>query len=669
MADDNKMNSGDKEPKKDGEFRVPPRTWIVWIVILAGIVALMSVKDKWNVPDNTISQRMFVEKMQSNQIVTATINYTPQGLPSAEIVGKYYKMDKNGEVAIENGKQVEVTFVVKDALLTEKMLNDWLLVSDKVQTHQPNTMMFSVMIQLLPILVIAGLIWFFFIRQIKMAGKGAMSFGKSRARLLAKERNKTTFKDVAGIQEAIDETKELVEFLKDPRKFQRLGGRIPKGVLMVGPPGTGKTLLAKAIAGEADAAFFSISGSDFVEMFVGVGASRVRDMFDQARKNTPCLIFIDEIDAVGRSRGHGLGGGNDEREQTLNALLVEMDGFDTTDGIIIIAATNRPDVLDPALLRGTRMLNLDTEEWQELYVGCTGGAGWEFTRTFATAPPPVAAQHWTLSIKGLAGGHSGIQIHQQLGNAIKLLGQCLQGLAGVQLAALDVGVAHNVIPREGSVSFVCCVDTSARLAARVAQVKEQALGYLPEADRQLEFVLHPVEVDSVLSEPDSAALLDLLAAFPHGAQAYSLELGAALVDLSINLALAQLQQGEFFLESSYRFFNAEQSLPLQQSVLALARAFALTVKQVVGYPGWQPDMDSPLLAQGCALHERLFGAAPAVKAIHAGLECGILKGKKPDLDILSFGPTIRGAHSPTERLHIDTVEPFWRFLRELLAQM
>ena len=190
-------------------------------------------------------------------------------------------------------------------------------------------------------------IWFFFIRQIKMAGKGALSFGKSKARLLAKERNKTTFKDVAGIEEAIEEVSELVEFLKDPKKFQRLGGRIPKGILMVGPPGTGKTLLAKAIAGEADAAFFSISGSDFVEMFVGVGASRVRDMFEQARKNTPCLIFIDEIDAVGRSRGHGLGGGNDEREQTLNALLVEMDGFDTQEGIIIIAATNRPDVLDP----------------------------------------------------------------------------------------------------------------------------------------------------------------------------------------------------------------------------------------------------------------------------------------------------------------------------------
>jgi cell division protease FtsH len=215
-------------------------------------------------------------------------------------------------------------------------------------------MLFSFMLSILPIIVIAALIWFFFIRQIKMAGKGALSFGKSKARLLAKERNKTTFKDVAGVEEAIQEVSELVEFLKDPKKFQRLGGRIPKGVLMIGPPGTGKTLLAKAIAGEADAAFFSISGSDFVEMFVGVGASRVRDMFEQARRNTPCLVFIDEIDAVGRSRGHGLGGGNDEREQTLNALLVEMDGFDTQEGIIIIAATNRPDVLDPALLRPGR---------------------------------------------------------------------------------------------------------------------------------------------------------------------------------------------------------------------------------------------------------------------------------------------------------------------------
>jgi cell division protease FtsH len=207
---------------------------------------------------------------------------------------------------------------------------------------------------IVPFLLILAVLYFFIFRQIKMAGKGAMSFGKSRARMLNKEKNKITFKDVAGVEEAKEEVSELVEFLKDPKRFQKLGGRIPKGILMVGAPGTGKTLLAKAIAGEADASFFSISGSDFVEMFVGVGASRVRDMFEQARKNTPCLIFIDEIDAVGRSRGHGWGGGNDEREQTLNALLVEMDGFDTQDGIIIIAATNRPDVLDPALLRPGR---------------------------------------------------------------------------------------------------------------------------------------------------------------------------------------------------------------------------------------------------------------------------------------------------------------------------
>lgn len=211
----------------------------------------------------------------------------------------------------------------------------------------------TIFFTLLPILVFVGL--FFLIRQqMKMAGRGAMSFGKSRAKLLNQDRNKITFKDVAGCDEAKEEVWELVEFLKDPKRFQRLGGKIPKGVLMVGPPGTGKTLLAKAIAGEADVPFFSISGSDFVEMFVGVGASRVRDMFEQGKKNAPCLIFIDEIDAVGRHRGHGLGGGHDEREQTLNAMLVEMDGFDTQEGVIIIAATNRPDVLDPALLRPGR---------------------------------------------------------------------------------------------------------------------------------------------------------------------------------------------------------------------------------------------------------------------------------------------------------------------------
>ncbi|MES2594343.1 MAG: ATP-dependent zinc metalloprotease FtsH [Verrucomicrobiota bacterium] len=217
-----------------------------------------------------------------------------------------------------------------------------------------NDQMSALLISMLPIMLVLVLIFFLVRQQIKTAGRGALNFGKSRAKMLSQDRNKVTFKDVAGVEEAKDEVQELVEFLKDPKRFQKLGGKIPKGVLMTGPPGTGKTLLAKAIAGEADVPFFSISGSDFVEMFVGVGASRVRDMFEQGKKNAPCLIFIDEIDAVGRHRGHGMGGGHDEREQTLNALLVEMDGFDTQEGIIIIAATNRPDVLDPALLRPGR---------------------------------------------------------------------------------------------------------------------------------------------------------------------------------------------------------------------------------------------------------------------------------------------------------------------------
>ncbi len=204
-----------------------------------------------------------------------------------------------------------------------------------------------------PFVLFLGL-WFFLMRQMQMGGNKAMSFGKSKARLLTEERKKVMFSDVAGIDEAKGEVLEIIEFLKDPRKFQKLGGRIPKGVLIVGPPGTGKTLLAKAIAGEASVPFFSISGSDFVEMFVGVGASRVRDLFEQGKKHAPCIIFIDEIDAVGRLRGAGLGGGHDEREQTLNQLLVEMDGFDTTEGVILVAATNRPDVLDPALLRPGR---------------------------------------------------------------------------------------------------------------------------------------------------------------------------------------------------------------------------------------------------------------------------------------------------------------------------
>ena len=206
----------------------------------------------------------------------------------------------------------------------------------------------------LPFIVIVA-VWIIFMRQMQGgAGRGAMGFGKSRAKLMTEHAGRVTFEDVAGVEEAKQEVEEVVEFLRDPQKFQRLGGKIPKGVLLVGPPGTGKTLLARAIAGEANVPFFTISGSDFVEMFVGVGASRVRDMFEQGKKNAPCIIFVDELDAVGRHRGAGLGGGNDEREQTLNQLLVEMDGFESNEGVILVAATNRPDVLDPALLRPGR---------------------------------------------------------------------------------------------------------------------------------------------------------------------------------------------------------------------------------------------------------------------------------------------------------------------------
>jgi cell division protease FtsH len=351
--EDQNRKNGDDPKKTPGGFKMPSASWFAWIAIIGSLGVLMMVKGRMGAPNSTLSQADFFQKYESNQIAQATINYNLQSGNLIDIVGTYYKTEKDGSIVKENGKPVLIPFTTK-ALLTEKMKDILLPPAGKLEVSETNPMLLNMIWTVAPFLLIGILFWFFFIRQIKMAGKGALSFGKSKARMLAKERNKIMFKDVAGIEEAIEEVSELVEFLKDPKKFQRLGGRIPKGVLMVGPPGTGKTLLAKAIAGEADASFFSISGSDFVEMFVGVGASRVRDMFEQARRTTPCLVFIDEIDAVGRSRGHGLGGGNDEREQTLNALLVEMDGFDTQEGIIIIAATNRPDVLDPALMRPGR---------------------------------------------------------------------------------------------------------------------------------------------------------------------------------------------------------------------------------------------------------------------------------------------------------------------------
>jgi cell division protease FtsH len=356
MSDDSRFSGNGGKNEKKTEIKVPSRNWLLWILILGCIPVLMFFHEKKEAKYTQINRQKLVELLTNNAVhIDGTIHYNPQSSVLNEITGTFTQPEVQrpagpGKEAV-TAEGPKVPFRCKTKLTPDL---ESALLNKGFEVQEPNTFLLNIFVTILPILFVAFLIYFFFIRQIKMAGKGALSFGKSKARMLSKEKNRTTFKDVAGVEEAKEEVSELVEFLKDPKKFQKLGGRIPKGILMVGAPGTGKTLLAKAIAGEADAAFFSISGSDFVEMFVGVGASRVRDMFEQARKNTPCLIFIDEIDAVGRSRGHGLGGGNDEREQTLNALLVEMDGFDTQEGIIIIAATNRPDVLDPALLRPGR---------------------------------------------------------------------------------------------------------------------------------------------------------------------------------------------------------------------------------------------------------------------------------------------------------------------------
>ena len=252
--------------------------------------------------------------------------------------------------SLKDSAQTQRTYIVEYPELIKTLKDRGVRIAVKPPDANP---WYGILLQWVPMLLFIG-VWIFFMRQMQGGGAKALSFGKARARMISEKQNKVTFQDVAGVDEAKEELREIIDFLKDPQKFQKLGGKIPKGVLLVGPPGTGKTLLAKAIAGEANVPFFSISGSDFVEMFVGVGASRVRDLFEQGKKHAPCIIFMDEIDAVGRHRGAGLGGGHDEREQTLNQLLVEMDGFETNEGVILIAATNRPDVLDPALLRPGR---------------------------------------------------------------------------------------------------------------------------------------------------------------------------------------------------------------------------------------------------------------------------------------------------------------------------
>ncbi|MBI2354020.1 MAG: ATP-dependent metallopeptidase FtsH/Yme1/Tma family protein [Deltaproteobacteria bacterium] len=306
----------------------------LWLVISLMMILLFNMFNKPKPTAEKINFSDFISQVEAGKITSVTI----QG---NDIFGKFEGKE---------GKDFR-TYKPADADLTEKLLEKKVTVNAKPEEEKFSW--FSIFISWFPLLLLVG-IWIFFMRQMQVGGGKAMSFGKSRAKLLTEAQGKITFEDVAGIEEAKEELHEIISFLKDPKKFTKLGGRIPKGVLLMGPPGTGKTLLARAIAGEAGVPFFSISGSDFVEMFVGVGASRVRDLFLQGKKSAPCIIFIDEIDAVGRHRGAGLGGGHDEREQTLNQLLVEMDGFESNEGVILIAATNRPDVLDPALLRPGR---------------------------------------------------------------------------------------------------------------------------------------------------------------------------------------------------------------------------------------------------------------------------------------------------------------------------
>jgi cell division protease FtsH len=334
-----------KNPPPD---RFQPKMLFFWLALVAAVLALLWFPNQTATNPDILTIQDVVERAEAGNInreptKAAVIRSDPSGGRDwMSIVGES-RREANGPYKAFRAAG-RVTESTHERLSKSKMF-----------AEQPTqTLLTSIAAQVIPFVIIIGLLYFLFVRQLRQAGRGALSFGKSRAKLLTRDRDKITFADVAGCDEAKEEVSEVVEFLKDPKKFTKMGGRIPKGILMVGPPGTGKTLLAKAVAGEADVPFFSISGSDFVEMFVGVGASRVRDMFEQGRKSAPCLIFIDEIDAVGRQRGAGLGGGNDEREQTLNSLLVEMDGFDTNEGVIIIAATNRPDVLDSALLRPGR---------------------------------------------------------------------------------------------------------------------------------------------------------------------------------------------------------------------------------------------------------------------------------------------------------------------------
>lgn len=371
-----KKNDNPAPPEKDQKPELPPVPpasgrrfpasaffWISLIILVGMLLVFKSGSDSMN--SRKISQTQFEKFLENGLIVSAVTSAESNGvifiegkmrLPTNQIPKVADLPDEKDKNTVEVKPATENAEVVqyKTRVIFSERLEKLLSSGNVIREVETKENWWNALITLIPVLLIIGLIYFLFSRQLKMAGRGAMQFGKSRARMILPNELKITFDDIAGADEAKEEIQELISFLKDPLKFKMIGGKIPKGCLLMGPPGTGKTLLAKAVAAEANVPFFSISGSDFVEMFVGVGASRVRDMFEQARKHMPSLIFIDEIDAVGRSRFSGMGGGHDEREQTLNAMLVEMDGLETQAGVIVIAATNRPDVLDPALLRPGR---------------------------------------------------------------------------------------------------------------------------------------------------------------------------------------------------------------------------------------------------------------------------------------------------------------------------
>ena len=426
------MPQSDRNSQKENKSRgnEPNFNWrgVILIAIAFGFIALAMLFYRGGMqPVEEVPYNRFLELLDNKQIVNdknlPLTLIVEEGRATQALSGFYLKQSVGAQPA-QPIKFRTTIYLNYNTNLQEKLANAGMQPAIRTESN----VIAQTVAGFLPIALFLLVLYFLFRQQIRMAGKGALNFGKSKARMLARDKNKITFRDVAGVEEAKDEVQELVEFLRDPKKFQKLGGRIPKGVLLVGPPGTGKTLIARAIAGEADVPFFSISGSDFVEMFVGVGASRVRDMFEQGKKSAPCIIFIDEIDAVGRHRGHGVGGGHDEREQTLNALLVEMDGFDTQEGVIIIAATNRPDVLDPALLRPGRFdrqitVNLPDVKGRE-----------EILRVHCKKVKLAEGVDLAVVARGTP-GYSGAELANVINEAALLAAR--RGLKGITLAELE----------------------------------------------------------------------------------------------------------------------------------------------------------------------------------------------------------------------------------------